>query len=333
MISIIVPVYNVKPYLEQCVRSIIAQTFQDWECILVDDGSTDGSGELCDKLVSEDERLKVIHQKNQGVSAARNCGIDDSKGEYICFIDSDDWVGADYLTHLLSGITEKETDMVVTGAIHESSKPEIHAPKDYYILRIEPNYTDIFINHAGLFYSPWAIIYKSSIIKSNCIAFPKGLSFGEDTTFVFSYLQHVRDVVLAPFADYHYRIQASGSLSYRFGEERTIHRYDIWKMRQAFYIDKGMWNDISQENMYRELWAIVYDGLFSIKNPSFAYMKELLGLPEIEELKKWPNLFCVSNWVKSGILRRCTLLFYILRKVKLYGYRFYKSQVDYLGLR
>jgi len=314
MISIIVPVYNVRPYLEQCVHSIIAQTYQEWECILVDDGSTDGSGELCDELAVGDERLRVIHQKNQGVSAARNCGIDESKGEYICFIDSDDWVGVDYITHLLAGMNEKGTDMVITGAIHESSKPEIHAPKDNYILRIEPNYTEIFINHAGLFYSPWAIIYKSSIIKSNRIVFPKGLSFGEDTTFVFSYLRHVRDVILAPFADYHYRIQTSGSLSYRFGEERTFQRYGLWKMRQAFYTDKGMWNKISQENMYRELWAIAYDGIFSTPTPSFIFIKQLLNIPEISYLKNWESLFNTSKTIKFGIEHRTYRLFYILRR-------------------
>ena len=314
MISIIVPVYNVRPYLEQCVRSIIAQTYHDWECILVDDGSTDGSGELCDELAVGDERLKVIHQKNQGVSAARNCGIDDSKGEYICFIDSDDWVGVDYLTHLLAGMNEKGTDMVVTGAIHESSKPTIHAPKESYRLRMEPEYTKTFIDNVGLFYGPCSILYKSSIIKSNRIVFPKGLSFGEDTTFVFSYLRHVRDVVLAPFADYHYRIQTSGSLSYRFGEERTFQRYDLWKMRQAFYMDKGMWNKISQENMYRELWAIAYDGIFSTPSPSFFFIKQLLNIPEISYLKNWESLFNTSKTIKFGIEHRTYRLFYILRR-------------------
>ena len=314
MISIIVPVYNVRPYLEQCVRSIIAQTYHDWECILVDDGSTDGSGELCDELAVGDERLKVIHQKNQGVSVARNHGIEICKGEYICFIDSDDWVGVDYLTHLLAGMNEKGTDMVVTGAIHESSKPTIHAPKESYRLRMEPEYTKTFIDNVGLFYGPCSILYKSSIIKSNRIVFPKGLSFGEDTTFVFSYLRHVRDVVLAPFADYHYRIQTSGSLSYRFGEERTFQRYDLWKMRQAFYMDKGMWNKISQENMYRELWAIAYDGIFSTPSPSFFFIKQLLNIPEISYLKNWESLFNTSKTIKFGIEHRTYRLFYILRR-------------------
>ena len=136
----------------------------------------------------------------------------------------------------------------------------------------------------------------------------------EDTTFVFSYLRHVRDVVLAPFADYHYRIHNSGTLSYRFGKERTFQRYDLWKMRQSFYTDKGMWNKISQENMYRELWAIAYDGIFSTPSPSFIFIKQLLNIPEISYLKNWESLFNTSKTIKFGIEHRTYRLFYILRR-------------------
>ena len=91
-ISIIVPVYKVEKYLNRCLDSIIAQTFSAWECILVDDGSPDKSGIICDEYVARDSRFVVIHQENAGVSFARNAGLDIAQGEYICFVDSDDWV-------------------------------------------------------------------------------------------------------------------------------------------------------------------------------------------------------------------------------------------------
>ena len=275
MITIIIPVYNTSNYLDECLQSVLEQTYTDWECILVDDGSTDNSGEICDKWAEKDRRFIIIHQKNQGVSAARNHGIEKSKGKFICFIDSDDWVEPDYLNHLQSGIKDSEIDMVVTGSIYETSKPEIHAPQQKNIIRIESKYTKTFIEHVGLFYGPCAILYKSTLIKSNNITFPEKLSFGEDTTFVFSYLQNVRDVVLAPFADYHYRITESATLSNRFGETKTLIRYDLWKMRESFYVEKDMWNIYSQKNMFRELWAIVYDGIFSTPNPSY-YLPHLV---------------------------------------------------------
>lgn len=95
-ISIIVPVYKVEKYLHRCLDSIVAQNFTDWECILVDDGSPDGSGKICDEYAEKDGRFKVFHQENQRVSAARNKGLDNAKGEWIGFVDSDDWVSKDY---------------------------------------------------------------------------------------------------------------------------------------------------------------------------------------------------------------------------------------------
>ena len=143
--------------------------------------------------------------------------------------------------------------------------------------------------------------------------FPRGLSFGEDTTFVFSYLRSVRDIIIAPFADYHYRVQESGTLSYRFGGARTFQRYELWKMRKSFYKDRGMWNDVSQKNMYRELWAIVYDGIFSTPNPSLRFLKQLLNIPEISYLKDWESLFPASKAIKLGIEYRVYRAFYMLR--------------------
>lgn len=112
-ISVIVPVYNVESYLTECVSSILNQTFSDFECIVVDDGSTDSSGKLCDDLSRKDERIRVIHQKNGGLSAARNTGLDAAKGQYISFVDSDDVVGTHFLEVLYSGIQKERTKISV----------------------------------------------------------------------------------------------------------------------------------------------------------------------------------------------------------------------------
>ena len=110
-ISVIVPVYKVEPYLHECVDSILAQTFTDFELILVDDGSSDNCGKICDEYAAKDSRIRVIHQENRGVSAARNAALDAAKGEFIAFIDSDDVVNVYYLEVLLSGMDE-DTDIV-----------------------------------------------------------------------------------------------------------------------------------------------------------------------------------------------------------------------------
>ena len=115
MISIIIPVYNVSQYLDECLKSVSAQTYTDWECILIDDGSTDNSGDICDRWCVKDPRFRVIHQANAGVSAARNKGIDLAQGDYITFIDSDDWVDDDYLDLLHASLHTSHADLCIVG--------------------------------------------------------------------------------------------------------------------------------------------------------------------------------------------------------------------------
>lgn len=112
MISIIVPVYNVEKYLSRCIESIINQTYTDLEIILVDDGSPDGSGKICDDYAALDSRIKVIHKENGGVSSARNCGIDNSTGEYLTFIDSDDYIEPEMFECIANAISQKDVDIV-----------------------------------------------------------------------------------------------------------------------------------------------------------------------------------------------------------------------------
>ena len=115
VISVICPVYNAEKYLARAVKSVLAQSFEDFELILVDDGSTDNSGELCDAFAAEDKRVRVIHQANGGVSRARNAGIDSARGEYIAFIDSDDYVFPYWLSDLYEAIAAEGADISRAG--------------------------------------------------------------------------------------------------------------------------------------------------------------------------------------------------------------------------
>ena len=113
--SVIIPVFNSEKYIYKCLESVINQNLKDFECIIVDDGSSDNSGSICDEISKLDERLQVIHQKNKGVSAARNAALQCAKGEYICFVDSDDWISRDMLS-VLNNIIERETpDIIIFG--------------------------------------------------------------------------------------------------------------------------------------------------------------------------------------------------------------------------
>ena len=126
LISVIIPVYNVKPYLRMCADSVFSQTFRNLEIIFVDDGSTDGSGELCDELAAEDSRVRVIHQANGGLSAARNTGIDASTGAYLYFLDSDDAISPVTIVHLWTACVRTKADVAVGDFIRfsEEAVPE-----------------------------------------------------------------------------------------------------------------------------------------------------------------------------------------------------------------
>ena len=113
LISIIIPVYNVEAYLKECADSIMGQTYGNFEAIFVDDGSTDSSGDICDSLKELDARFRVIHQKNKGLSGARNTGLAHTKGEYICFVDSDDFISPDYLAEMIDAIKSENADLAI----------------------------------------------------------------------------------------------------------------------------------------------------------------------------------------------------------------------------
>ncbi|HDT8053597.1 TPA: glycosyltransferase, partial [Enterococcus faecalis] len=134
-ISIIVPVYNVEKYLEKCVRSILAQTFTDFELILVDDGSPDSSGAMCDQFAEQDQRVKVIHKENGGLSDARNAGIEIATGEYLGFVDSDDYIADDMYELLYTNIVKEDADLSICGIydVYEGKEP-VEKQQQYIVL-------------------------------------------------------------------------------------------------------------------------------------------------------------------------------------------------------
>lgn len=142
-ISIIVPVYKVEKYLRRCLDSIVAQTFTDWECILIDDGSPDNSGKICDEYTEKDVRFRVIHQENKGVSAARNAGLDVANGEWIGFVDSDDWIDKETYEVAYNRAIKEGADLIQWGMIWEKKythKIIAHSEKIIYHIDVAEDY-------------------------------------------------------------------------------------------------------------------------------------------------------------------------------------------------
>lgn len=213
-VSIIVPVYNNEKYLRQCLDSIINQTFKDIEVILVDDGSTDNSASICEEYAKEDSRVVFIHSENKGVSNARNIGIDKSKGKFIMFCDSDDWIENDYIESHYDNIITKCVDIVHSGIYRNFYKNDIlkknEAAGVSSGLYIHKNDLHRYLEYVletmeGPFLSSYAKIYKSDIIKNNNIYFDTKMIFHEDFDFTLRYLQRVESIYISKDIKYYYR--------------------------------------------------------------------------------------------------------------------------------
>lgn len=310
MISIIVPVYNVEKYLDDCLLSISQQSYKDWECVLVDDGSQDASGHICDSWSNKDSRFRVLHQPNGGVSKARNAGIDVAKGDCVTFVDSDDWIDEEYLYEL--GLYS-ESDIVVTGVINEYPEGTYiqKKPSDSSEFRLNECGLDSFVNlnRQFLLYAPYSKLYKRSILVKHDIRFPEYCSFGEDLQFNYHYLDYVKTIYQVDAAHYHYRIIGSGTLSSRKRTDQFQQDYEQWILLKYFYMRHGLWLKPSKELLYERLWGIVYDGLFgTCTSPDI-----ILSIPEIKELKEYQHVFTCSKWIKWCILHKMSIIFKIKR--------------------
>ena len=182
LISVIIPVYNVEPYLHKCINSVLNQTFQNFELILVDDGSTDNSGIICDEYAHKDERIKVIHQKNAGQSAARNNGFEISKGEYICFLDSDDWFSDNALEIFYNLVKNNNVDMGMIKIVSTSDENIAFYGTNKTIIMPLNDCLNNILKDPSLYSSPCNKIFKRDLI--NKLKFPEGRVYEDHYIYV-----------------------------------------------------------------------------------------------------------------------------------------------------
>lgn len=215
-ISIIIPVYNTEQYLPRCLDSVLSQSFTDFELLLVDDGSTDESGAICDAYAERDVRLVVLHKENGGVSSARNLGMKEAKGEWICFVDSDDELLAGGLQTMVDGVSN-EVDMVMAGYYElegESLQTDTSSfGKEGIIDRNEAllmMYPSADMPYMGY---PWGKLFKRTLVSNNEVSFDEHIRIKEDTLFVVNYLCRIsKPVYFISQPIYKYMQTSSGAM-------------------------------------------------------------------------------------------------------------------------
>lgn len=201
-ISIICPVYKAEKYLHKCIESIIAQTFTDWELILVDDGSPDSSGELCEKYAIQDSRIRTIHKQNEGVSVARQTGLDAAHGEYVIHVDSDDWVEPNMLEELYKKAKQDDADIVICDYFNNIETKQTICRQCPSSLEPQQVLIELFQQLHG---SCWNKLARRACYKQYGIQFPCGINYCEDLLTWVQFLSHEEvKVAYLNKAFYHY---------------------------------------------------------------------------------------------------------------------------------
>ena len=211
IISIIVPVYNVERYLVKCLESILCQDFQHWECILIDDGSKDRSGSICEDFSTRDKRFQVIHKANSGVSSARNVGLTFAKGEWICFVDSDDCLEEDALSHMFNLNIRMNADVCLCTIVKNKQGPQEtkvlnDAEKKKLIWSCLAYRTTDYVARGFMVDAPHAKLFLASVIRNNQLKYVEGLCKSEDALFDAQFYHHSARIVMDTRPVYRYTL-------------------------------------------------------------------------------------------------------------------------------
>ena len=265
MISVIIPVYNVELYLPNCIDSIIRQTYKDFELLLIDDGSTDTSGSICDDYAARDTRCKTIHQKNQGEASARNTGLDIAKGEYIAFIDADDYIHPQYLEILYKTICENKCEISVVD--YENLQNMYYDTfgyigKDYKIRSLLQKDLMAALFSKTSFMTVWGKLYKREILQ--CFRF-KSFYIAEDVEFNSRVYQTAQKVVVAD-VELYYWMNRPSSISRILFSQRNIDAIDCYKFAlDNIQKNRTIYRAYALQRLYKVILYTRYNATLELK--------------------------------------------------------------------
>lgn len=310
MISIVVPVYNVEKYVKKCIDSILKQTYSDYELILVNDGSLDSSGEICSYYANSDCRIKVIHKKNGGLSDARNTGIQQAKGDWITFIDSDDYVSEDYLETLYNLIVYNNADISIASfTVVSKFKNADFSDGSKSIMNSEETIRRMLLGE-GFDMGAWGKMYRTSFFKNNL--YPVGKLF-EDSKTTYQIISQANKIAFYSKSIYYYMNRKESIVNSKFSENK-LDLIEMNLLSREFILKK--YPRLTNETNRRVLWAY------------FSTLNQVIQSNDSKIIEKYsPSLveYILSQevLVKSykEIPRRDKFAFYILKYMGLKWYQ------------
>ncbi|MDT6641236.1 glycosyltransferase, partial [Enterococcus faecium] len=231
-ISIIVPVYNVEKYLKKCVDSILGQTFTDFELLLIDDGSTDNSGSICDELAKTDNRIKVIHKENGGLSDARNIGIEVAKGDFIGFIDSDDYIDEDMYAFLYNNILKYDAELSMCGIYDVHKNKEIKKLTPFSQLVTKSEAIELVLDGKLVVANAVSKLYKKELFEN--VRYPKG-KIAEDAAVILKIINQCNKIHVDTSQKYYYYHRGDSITSKKF-TKKDFDIIDVWNENEKWII-------------------------------------------------------------------------------------------------
>lgn len=271
--TVIVPVYNVENHIGKCIDSILAQNFTDYEVILVDDGSTDGSGDICDKYAAKHKAVRVIHKKNGGLVSARNTGIKQAHGDYVLYVDGDDWVTHNWLEVIKSSIDEAPVrpDMVIFGSIMKYDNKDIanliNTREGFYNRgQIESEIFPRLISDREQYFgeavflpASWNKAYKRELLKEHH-CFDEKVMIGEDTAYVFEDIFYAQSLVVCKEVLYYYNKMTTASILTKKDPDRLKKRLHLFEYIKSHLMGLNPVLDCQMNDFYAS--RLVYDLLY-----------------------------------------------------------------------
>lgn len=249
-VSIIIPVYNTEQYLSRCIDSIQAQSFTDFELLLIDDGSKDNSGKICDEYAAKDSRVRVFHKENGGVSSARNWGLEKSQGEWIIFIDSDDWISGSMLLDMYEKAISEKSDLAYCDLkmVFNEHTEVLHIAK-YDSIKV--NMLNNFIK--STFGTVVGMLAKRRLYESNQVHFPIGVKFCEDFYVAVRLMLFSEKICYIPTAYYCYNRQNEGSASYSFSQAHSDSVQWVFMDTIDLFQKEGIYTEYAESLSWRLL--------------------------------------------------------------------------------
>ena len=321
LVSIIVPVYNSEKWIERCVDSVIAQTYSDWQLILIDDGSLDNTPEILDEIKEKDDRIVVFHIKNGGVANARNVALLAAEGEFVTFCDGDDYYEPTFIETLLSFYRETKADLCISSVYVEycekttvSSVPLLGFYKDKDISKILHTFFKIYFQ--GL----WNKLFLNRVIRENKIEFNSQLSLAEDSIFILDYISCINSVYCEDTPIYHYVQDNSSSLSKSCNRE--IIKANNMLVNKLLAVAKKYNCDTPALHKYCRKFYLssVCDKIYYCMLLSNCEEKRKV-FKKFKENKEAVELACKSSHLSIRMLGKCpyfinTIYFFLYKKIK-----------------